>query len=451
MKVTFLGAAGTVTGSKYLVEAGSGRFLIDCGLFQGVKALRRRNWARLPIDPATLDAVVLTHAHLDHTGYLPVLVRNGFRGPIYCNPPTLDLVKILLADSAKVQEEEARFANKEGYSRHHPAVPLYGTEEVAAVEPQLRAVGVADPLQVGGCAVHRSIAGHILGATSVRVVGDGVSVMFSGDLGRFHDPLIPAPDHVGAADWVIMESTYGDETHAGVDPVEAIALVLRRTIDRRGVLLIPSFAVGRAQHLLFALDEVFRRGLVEPVPVYVDSPMATDVTDLYLRYPSYHRLTPEACQRVCSRAKFTADVEESKRINGQRGPFVVIASSGMLTGGRVLHHLKRIAPEAENTILLPGYQAPGTRGAALVHGRESVKVHGRYVPIRAEVVQLGMFSAHADQHELLEWLGHAPRPPSQVMLVHGEPEAADVLRVRIEEFLRFPTRAAIDGETVVCS
>lgn len=450
MKVTFLGAAGTVTGSKYLVEGGNSRLLIDCGLFQGVKTLRQRNWGVLPFDPAGLDAVVLTHAHMDHTGYLPVLVRNGFRGPIYCNPPTLDLVKILLADSAKLQEEEARFANKEGFSKHHPAKPLYDSDDVLAVEPLLRPLGIADPLEIGSCRVHRTIAGHILGATSVRVEADGASVLFSGDLGRSNDPLIPAPDRFGASDWVIMESTYGDENHAAVDPVEALAQVLERTIARHGILLIPSFAVGRAQHLLFELDEVFRRGLVEPIPVYVDSPMASDVTDLYLRHASYHRLSAGACERVCLRAKFTRDVEESKRINGQRGPFVVISSSGMLTGGRVLHHFKRIAPESENTILLPGFQAPGTRGAALAHGRETVKVHGRYVPVRAEVVQLGIFSAHADQRELLDWLGHAPRPPEQVMLVHGEPEAADALRVRIQEFLQFPVRAAVDGEVVVC-
>jgi metallo-beta-lactamase family protein len=448
VKIEFLGAAGTVTGSKYLVSEGATRVLVDCGLYQGLKQLRLRNWSPPPLDPARLDAVILTHAHLDHSGYLPALVKQGFGGPVYCTEPTRDLCGILLPDSGHLQEEDAHYANRKRFSKHEPALPLYTEEEAARVLPQLRTVALGREFEVGTLTVRLQRAGHILGAASALVQGAERSVLFSGDLGRVDDLLMYPPDPPGRPDWVVCESTYGDRNHGGADPVAAVAEVLQRTTDRGGTLLIPSFAVGRAQTLLFCLHEIFARGIAERLPVFVNSPMATDVTELYERYVDFHKLGPKECAAVCDVATYTRSTDESRKLSALRGRMVIISASGMATGGRVLHHLKALAPDSHNTILLPGFQAAGTRGEALAHGAEALKIHGEYVPVRAEVVHLEMFSAHADQGQLLDWLGACVRPPRGVVLVHGEPVAADTLRRRIGETLGLPVRVAEYREVV---
>lgn len=448
MKITFFGAAGTVTGSKFLVATARTRILVDCGLFQGLKTLRLRNWQRLPITPADLDAIVLTHAHLDHSGYLPVIVRDGFRGPIYCTEPTRSLANILLPDSGYLQEEDARYANRKGFSKHRPARPLYTELEARSVAPIFEEVPFAHDMAVGDLTVRLVPAGHILGASSV-VVSDGRrTLLVSGDLGRPDDLLMKPPAAPEKPDWVVMESTYGDRCHPAGDPLSLIGAIVKRTVERRGVLLIPAFAVGRAQTLLYCLYELFARGEVERVPVYLNSPMATDVTEVYRRHADDLRLTEEECTAACRTATLVKSVEESKALNGKPGPMIIISASGMLTGGRVLHHLEAFGSDPRNTILLVGFQAPGTRGEALASGARSLKIHGQHVSIKAEVVQLDTFSAHADQDDLLSWLGQCRREPRGVILVHGEPTAADRLRAQIEERLGYPTTVAEHGTTL---
>ena len=428
MRLQFLGAAGTVTGSKTLVEAGDTRVLVDCGLYQGVKSLRLRNWADFPFDPASLDAVLLTHAHIDHSGLLPALVRDGFSGPVFCSPPTRALCEILLPDAAHLQEEDARYANRKGFSKHRPALPLYTGEDAELALTRLSSVRFHTERELGALRFRLQPAGHILGAASIAVEHAGRSVLFSGDLGRHDDLLMPPPDPPGAPDFVVVESTYGDRQHLALDPFASLAAALNRTAARGGILLIPSFAVGRAQTLLYCFHEIFRRGLAEPVPVFVNSPMATNVTKLFERLVDYHRLDAAHAGAVCDVARYVRSVEESRALADSRDPAVIISASGMASGGRVLHHLRALAPDPRNTLLFPGFQAPGTRGDAIVHGAESVKIHGQTVPIGAEVVQLDIFSAHADQTDLLAWLGACERPPRRVFVNHGEAVPADTLR-----------------------
>jgi metallo-beta-lactamase family protein len=449
MTLSFLGAAGTVTGSRHLLTAGTKRILVDCGLFQGLKNLRLRNREPFPFDPGSLDAVLLTHAHLDHTGLLPLLVKRGYQGPVYCTEPTERLTRILMADSGHLQEEDARYANRKGYSRHSPAEPLYTEEDAHRAAGQLRPVPVGTSVALDGVTVTWTIGGHILGAASVHVGTADGSIVFSGDIGRPDDLLIPAPEPPPAADFVVMESTYGGREHPVLDPEAALALVLRRTVRRGGVLMMPAFAVGRAQLILYVLSRLFAEGAAPRVPVYLNSPMAIDVTDLYLEFDSFHRLTAEGVARAFQVAEYTRTVEESKALNRRGGPMVLIAGAGMLSGGRIVHHLRAFAPDHRSTILLTGHQAAGTRGASLLAGARHLKIHGRNVPIRAEVAQLEGLSAHADQSELLDWLDALPRKPRGVWLVHGEPEAADALRRAAEHRLGTRVRAAEDGRTVV--
>lgn len=437
MDITFLGGAGTVTGSRFLVTAGDTSILVDCGLFQGLKRLRLRNREHFPVDLRKLDAVVLTHAHLDHSGYLPVLVRDGYRGPIYCTPPTRDLCAILLPDSGRLQEEDARYANKRGFSKHHPAEPLYTERDALAVPRRMTPVALGEVLKVGSLRVRLVPAGHILGAAGVIIDDGETSVLFSGDLGRDDDLLMERPARPERVDYVVTESTYGDRLHDDISPIDALGMVLQRTLEREGTLLIPAFAVGRTQTLLYCLHALFQRGDVPRVPVYVNSPMATDVTELYLRHHAWHKLSEAQCRHMCKVAEFVTDVDASIELVRRKEPMVVVSASGMLTGGRVLHHLRALAPEARNTILLPGYQAPGTRGADLVAGAAEIKVHGRFVPVRAEIAQLNVLSAHADQRGILDWLGAIPEPPRGVFVVHGDPEAADTLRRQIDRELGF--------------
>ncbi|MDX5371093.1 MAG: MBL fold metallo-hydrolase [Pseudomonadaceae bacterium] len=432
MRISFLGGAGTVTGSKYLLSHEHTRILVDCGLFQGYKQLRLRNREPFPLAPKRLDAVVLTHAHLDHCGYLPVLARDGFRGPVYVTEATCELAEIILRDSARLQEEEAKYANRKGYSKHHPAEPLY-TE--ADAERALRLLKPY-PLHrfheiVSGVQVCLRPAGHILGAATVEVRIAGSSLVFSGDLGRPNDPLMVAPEPIEEADYLLVESTYGNRLHPQDDTENVLAEVINRTALRHGITVVPSFAVGRAQQLMYHLHRLKQQGRIPDLPVYLNSPMATDVTALYQRFASEHRLSHAQCQEVCRVARFVRTVDESKRLEQQRSPAVIIAGSGMATGGRVLHHLKALAPDPRNTILLSGFQAGGTRGAQIAEGAESVRIHGEDVPIRAEVVALESLSAHADANEVLAWLRNFRRPPKQCFVVHGEPAAADALRWRI--------------------
>lgn len=438
LSLSFLGGTGTVTGSKFLLDTSDAQVLVDCGLFQGFKQLRLRNWAPLPLAPAAIDAVVLTHAHLDHSGHLPLLVRDGFRGRVHCTPGTAELCGILLPDSGRLQEADAAFANRHGTSRHHPAEPLYSEADAERALHRLRPVEFDRTFELpGGLSGSFTRAGHILGAGSVLVSGpDAPSVLFSGDLGRSGDVLMNPPAPRPAADYVVIESTYGDRLHAPEPPADALIEPIRRTIDRGGVVLMPAFAVGRTQALLVLLDQLFEAGKLPRIPVYVDSPMATAVTDIYLEHRDEHRLTPEQCRAAFRVARYVQSVDESKALDRGGGPAIILSASGMATGGRVLHHLTHFLPDAKNTVILAGYQAGGTRGAALAAGAPQIKIFGRYVPVRAEIVRYDLISAHADRNELLEWLAAGP-PPRRVFIVHGEPAASDALRLAIEERLRW--------------
>jgi metallo-beta-lactamase family protein len=448
LKITFLGAVGTVTGSKFLVESGDTRVLVDCGLFQGLKQLRLRNWKPLPFAARDLDAVLLTHAHLDHSGYLPVLVREGFSGPVYCTRPTRALCRILLPDSGSIQEEDARYANRKKTTSHHPALPLYTESDGSAALHRVATTNFDEAFQIGDLSAKFVPAGHILGAASIELRDARGAVLFSGDLGRSDDLLMYPPCPPGGVDWIVMESTYGDRSHAERDPIEAIAEVVRRTTDRGGAVLIPSFTVGRAQALLYCLHTAFEKQLCPRVPVFLNSPMAAKVTDLYERYNDSLRLSVQECAQAIDVAEVVRSVEESRRLAERKGPLVIVSASGMATGGRVLHHLRALAPHPQNTILLPGFQAAGTRGADIAAGARSVKIHGQWVPIRAEVVQLDLLSAHADREDLVDWLRSAARTPRQVFLVHGEPLASDALRFAIKDRLGYEPHIPEHLETI---
>jgi metallo-beta-lactamase family protein len=438
MRLSFLGGTGTVTGSKYLLEHDGQRLLVDCGLFQGLKQLRLRNWDPMPVEPRSIGAVVLTHAHLDHSGWLPRLVRQGFGGRIHTGTATHELAALLLPDSARLLEEEADYANRHGFSKHHPAEPLY-TE--ADAEGALRhfvdhAFGVPfEPLP--GVKVTLHPAGHLLGAASVHVAWNGGSVLFSGDLGREHDLLMQPPAPPAAADWLVCESTYGNREHAAEDPLTALAAVVNRTAARGGIVVVPAFAVGRAQALAWALHTLVAERRIPALPVFLNSPMAADATRIYLRHASEHRLDAQQCSELGRSVRIVNSVDESRRLNMLRMPAVIISASGMATGGRVLHHLKAFAPDARNSIVFAGYQAAGTRGSAMLGGAATIKIHGEHVPVRAEVCAIGALSGHADRGELLAWVGKLPTPPRRVFVTHGEPEAADALRQQIVERFGF--------------
>jgi len=438
MHIRFLGATGTVTGSKYLLTQDRTRILVDCGLFQGYKQLRLRNWSAFPVHPAHIKAVVLTHAHLDHSGYLPLLVKNGFRGRVYCTEGTVDLCRIILPDSGHLLEEEARYANKHGFSRHHPAAPLYDRDDAERALKTFSPVRFGQPFPIGGFEITLRPAGHILGSSTVTVRAGGTTVAFSGDLGRPQDPILPPPAPIAEADYLVVESTYGNRTHDPADPAVLLGKTIRETANRGGVVVIPAFTVGRAQTVLYYLHKLKESGQIPAVlPIYLNSPMAIDATALYRKHNRDHRLDAEACRAMCQVARIVTTVEESIALNQQQSPKVIIAGSGMATGGRVLHHIKAFAPDPRNTILFAGFQAGGTRGAAMIGGAESIKIHGQYVPLRAQVAHVDNLSAHADAGEILGWLAHFRRPPRRTFITHGEPEAADTLRRRIEESMRW--------------
>ena len=450
MEITFLGAAGTVTGSKYLLQTSGARVLVDCGLFQGHKELRLRNREPFPVDPASLDAVVLTHAHLDHTGYLPVLVREGFRGPVLCTPATAALCEVLLMDSAHLQEEEARYANKEGYSKHHPALPLYTVRDAERALGLLRGVPWGEEHALpGGARFRYAPAGHISGASTIRMEADGKAILFSGDLGRPGDPLLPDPAPVeAAADYLLVESTYGDRMHYPGDPEIELAAVVNRTVREGGVVLIPAFAVGRAQILMYHLHQLKKSGRIPDVPVFLDSPMASTATRIFFEHAEAHHLSREEAAAVAAAAEPADTVSDSKRIGRMRFPRIIISASGMATGGRVLHHLKALAPDERNTVLFAGYQASGTRGAQMTGGARQVKIHGHMVDVNCRVEVLDGLSAHADYVEMLGWLERFPAPPKRTFIVHGEPGPADAFRHKIEERLGWYCTVPQHGERV---
>jgi metallo-beta-lactamase family protein len=382
--------------------------------------------------------VVLTHAHLDHSGYLPLLVKNGYRGSVYCSAATADLCGILLPDSGHLQEEDARYANRRGFSKHRPALPLYTQEDAKRCLAQLDSVAFGKPVEIArGVTLRLLPAGHILGAGMAEIRSEGQSVLFTGDLGRPDDLVMRPPARFERADYLVIESTYGNRRHDNRDPLEVLAAVVTHTTARRGVVLIPAFAVGRAQTLLYAIHLLKAARRIPDVPVFLNSPMATDATNIYHRHRAEHRLTDEQCKAMCTVAKFVNSVEESIALNSQRGPMILISASGMLTGGRVLHHLKAFAPDPRNTILLSGFQAGGTRGAAIAGGAETVKIHGEHVPVKAEVAMLHNLSAHADYAETLDWLSYFSRPPKHTFITHGDPAAADALRRSMEEKMKW--------------
>ena len=437
LKLSFLGGAGTVTGSKYLVENGRHRILVDCGLFQGFKALRLRNWAPFPVDPRSIDAVILTHAHLDHSGYLPLLVKKGFTGPILCTEPTAEFCGILLPDAAHINEKDAEFANRHGFSKHKPALPLYTAEDATRVLENFKPLTFDQSHSVpGGANARFRHAGHILGAASVELSWDGTTVVFSGDLGRYGDTTMLDPAPVEHADYLLVESTYGNRQHDQRKPDDVLEEVISRTTARGGTVVIPAFAVGRAQSLLFYLYRLKAAGRLRNVSVFLDSPMAVDASEIFCRNLSHHKLTAQECRDSCAVAHYVRSVDESKALSANPMPKVIISASGMATGGRVLHHLKRYAPDAKNTVLFAGFQAGGTRGAAMIAGVQSVKIHGEHIPVRAEVRNLEMLSAHADSDELMRWLQGFTKAPRMTFVTHGEPSASDALRHRIEEELR---------------
>ncbi|GLU33761.1 MBL fold metallo-hydrolase [Trinickia caryophylli] len=449
MRLTFLGATETVTGSKYLLEDAGLRILIDCGLFQGTKNLRLRNWAQPPVDPRTIDAVILTHAHIDHSGYLPLMARLGFRGPIYATPGTCDLCEVLLRDAAKLQEEEAEYANRHGFSKHHPALPLYTADDAERALKLFVPRAFDAPMMLGEHAGFRLMpAGHILGAATVELHVAGKTIVFSGDLGRAHDPLMREPARLAHADYLVVESTYGDRLHPDIDPLTVLESIFAKTFRHSGVVVIPSFAVGRAQTILHDIALLKGTGRMANVPVYLDSPMAVSVTELYHRHMREHRLTASELEAMNKAAIMVRTVDQSREVTARRGPMVVIAGSGMATGGRVLHHLKAFAPDARNTIALVGYQAAGTRGAALEAHATSVKIHGEYVPVRAAIESVPALSAHADYNEVLSWLSGFEAAPRRTFVTHGEPAAADALRRRIAETLHWPCEVPTYLESV---
>lgn len=434
---TPLGAASTVTGSKHLLEHEGHRILVDCGLFQGVKNLRELNWAKFPTAPDSIDAVVLTHAHLDHSGYLPRLVKGGFSGPIHATAATRDVAELILRDSAHIQESDAAFLNRIGKSKHKPALPLYTEADAMKALSLFETHPFNADFDVAAgatCRLHR--AGHILGASTVDLVWAGRRIVFSGDLGRYDDPVMLDPEPVPEADYVVVESTYGDRLHDRADPADELHAVAERTLERGGTLLIPSFAVGRAQSLLHWLWLLRRDGRLDPsVPIYLDSPMAINATELLHDHLDDHRLGAETARKVCAIATYTRDPDESMRISADRSPKIVISASGMATGGRVLHHLKAFGGDRRNTVLLSGYQSVGTRGRSLQEGSRQIKLYGEWIQVTAEVASLSSLSAHADADELMRWLGGFQHPPQQVFVVHGEPQASETFRTRIDREL----------------
>ena len=446
--LTFLGATRTVTGSKYLVEADNQRVLVDCGMFQGLKELRERNWQALPIDPKTIHAVVLTHAHIDHTGYLPRLVKDGFRGRVFCTPGTADLCRIMLPDAGRLAEEDAREANRGGYTRHAPALPLFTEDDAMRALTLLQPVGYDRPVPAAsGITIAFTDAGHLLGSSFVRMSFDGEGgreILFGGDLGRYDRPVLPDPSRVETADVLLLESTYGDRLHEPDDDGARLAEIIKTTVAGGGKVIIPAFAVGRVEEVIYWLRRLEASRRIPVVPVYLDSPMAVAA----LRHYASHTRdldpdmqTERGQMSAFTTQRFTAvsSVVQSRQIQASSAPCIVISASGMASGGRILHYLQAALPNPRHTVLFVGYQAAGTRGRHMLEGATTVKIHGELVPVNARIEHIDSMSAHADQNEIMRWLGGFSRPPGITYLVHGEPAAQEALRVRIEKELGWTT------------
>lgn len=434
MKLTFLGATRTVTGSKYLIEAEDKKILIDCGLFQGYKELRLRNWVPLPVPPVEINAVVLTHAHLDHSGYLPLLVKSGFKGKIYCTPPTFDLCKLLLPDSGYIQEEDAARANKYNYSKHDPALPLYTLADAEQSLTHFQTVPFGKDFSLGeGIRFRFERNGHILGASWVLFTAEKRTILFSGDIGRPHDPVMKAPVAPVEADYLVVESTYGERRHEANNPLDELEPIIKRTAARGGTVIIPAFAVGRAQSILYYMHMLKSQNRMPDIPIYLDSPMAVGATDIMEKYLNEHRLGRGLCNAVKNSVHYTHSVDESKKLDQNHFPKVIIAASGMATGGRVLHHLKHLAPDHKNSIVFTGFQAGGTRGDRILNGEKEIKIHGLMISVNAEVSVLHNMSAHADYEEILDWLSHIRNPPIKIFITHGEEKSVQEMKSHIEE------------------
>ncbi|MFZ0037147.1 MAG: MBL fold metallo-hydrolase [Candidatus Acidiferrales bacterium] len=458
-KITFLGAAGTVTGSKYLLEAGGKRLLVDCGLFQGSSDLENRNWQKLAIDPATIDWVLLTHAHIDHTGYIPRLVKDGFRGPIYCNAATHQLCNLLLLDSAHLQEEDAKFVQQKGYSTHKPALPLYTVPEAQTALAQFKEIPRADPFTISPqFSVMPHDAGHILGSSWLELTitenGKNTLVVFSGDLGRYDQPIINDPTPPSRADYLLCESTYGDRDHPPGSPEAELGDVINRVAKRGGAVVIPAFAVGRTQTLMYYLHQLEMKQTIPKLPIYVDSPMAISVTELYESHSEDQdadfrgaEATGKGDPLDVAGVHMTRAVEDSKQINNVVSPCVIVSASGMATGGRILHHLAKRLPDSRSAVLLVGYQGEGTRGRQLQDGAKFLKIFGEMVPVRAEVVEISQLSAHGGRSELLRWLSGFKAAPRQTFLVHGDPPALQSFKGAVEAQYKWPVTIAAYQQT----
>jgi metallo-beta-lactamase family protein len=463
--LTFLGAARTVTGSKHLLQVDGHRILVDCGLFQGLKALRERNWQPLPVRSDSIDAVVLTHAHLDHCGFLPRLVSQGFKGRVFCTPATAELARIVLADAAHLQEEDAERANRKGYTKHKPALPLFTTRDAERAMTLLQPVGYERPMPVApGMSASFINAGHLLGSGYARVhlEASGKTVLFGGDLGRYGRPVLPDPLPVAEADVVLVESTYGNRLHEADDNGNRIASIISKTAARGGKVIIPAFAMGRVEELLYWVSRLEEERRIPVLPVYVDSPMAAAVLATYrsrldeldpeITPTAPHGPRDRADRKVCAfcttNLKVISTIADSRAVQESREPAIVISASGMATGGRVLHHLARALPDPKNTVLFAGYQAAGTRGRLLIEGSRTTVIHGQEISVAAEIQSIDSMSAHADASEILRWLKGFTRPPSLTCLVHGDPEPMDALKARIERELGWTVKTPAHQERI---
>ncbi len=443
MRISFIGGTETVTGSKFLIENENTNVLVDCGLFQGYKWLRERNWQTLPLDLKKIDAVILSHAHLDHSGYIPVLYKQGYRGPIFTHHATKALCDILLADSGHIQEEDAKYFSKHKLGKHAKPEPLYDRQTAEASMKLFHPIDFDETVQVGDIKFHLQPAGHILGAASIILEIDGKRIGFSGDVGRFNDILMNPPRPLPELDLLMMESTYGNRLHSDVDPYEDLAEVINKVARSGGVLMVPAFAVGRAQALQHMIVTLMKDGRVPEIPVYLDSPMAIKVSDIFCRYHEQHKLNTEQCELMCNKITYTSSVEESKDIAGQNFPHIIIAGSGMATGGRILHHFKRLISDPKNTVLFTGYQAGGTRGAKMMGGVDAIKIHGNWIPIHADIKNISGLSGHADYAELTRWLEMSHLKANMpIKLIHGDPDALEGLRVHLKENTKFDVSVA---------
>jgi metallo-beta-lactamase family protein len=450
VSIQFLGAASVVTGSKHLLKTPEKTILVDCGLFQGIKSVRKRNWEPLPYPADKIDLVILTHAHLDHCGYLPLLVKAGYKGDILMTPPTRDLVEVILRDSAKIQEEDAEKANRNKYTIHKPALPLYTLSEVEKVFDQCKTYDNLEWVKVSEhIRFHFTRNGHILGSALIEMECFGKKLLFSGDMGRQQSEILQGPPIIKQADFMLLESTYGDRLHSPAPAKKQLADIINNTLQKGGSLMIPSFAVGRVQELMHIIWKLKKDKSIPDVPVYMDSPMGADVLSIMDKYPDWHKLPVKEYKAMCNNITVINDYHETEKVIRKKGSKIIIAASGMLTGGRILDYMKAYVGHQRNTVLLVGYQAEGTRGRALKEGAHEIKIHGKYYPVNARIAEIGSLSGHADQGELIDWLKHFEKKPEKIFLVHGEPMAQEAFRVKIEHELNIPVEIPVLGEEKV--